>query len=309
MFVRVPNQEVLCVLSQTTKETEQPHSLMARTPTGTGAEPASGARAPGADTARRRKGRVLLVEDEIDLVTSLSYSLEAAGYQVQSALDGTTALQLAAGQPPDIVLLDLMLPDISGLEVCRRIRASSQTHQPIVIMVTARGEEVDRVVGFEVGADDYLVKPFSVRELLLRMEARQRAQPVPEEHEHDAAPAAGAGPGKARIILGNLEVDRDSHQVFVSGNEVHVSALEMRLLLHLLAVPGKVRYRRELLTEVWGYHPEVSSRTLDTHVKRLRQKLADAGAYIHTVRGVGYRIFERPAASEPRKRSHARHKG
>ena len=133
------------MLSQTTKETEQPHSLMARTPTGTGAEPASGARAPGADTARRRKGRVLLVEDEIDLVTSLSYSLEAAGYQVQSALDGTTALQLAAGQPPDIVLLDLMLPDISGLEVCRRIRASSQTHQPIVIMVTARGEEVDRV--------------------------------------------------------------------------------------------------------------------------------------------------------------------
>ena len=297
------------MLSQTTKETEQPHSLMARTPTGPGAEPASGARASGADPARRRKGRVLLVEDEVDLVTSLSYSLEAAGYQVQSALDGTTALQLAAGQPPDIVLLDLMLPDISGLEVCRRIRASSQAHQPIVIMVTARGEEVDRVVGFEVGADDYLVKPFSVRELLLRMEARQRVQQAPEEHEHDAAPAAGAGPGKSRIILGNLEVDRDSHQVFVSGTEVHVSALEMRLLLHLLAVPGKVRYRRELLTEVWGYHPEVSSRTLDTHVKRLRQKLADAGAYIHTVRGVGYRIFERPAASEPRKRSHARHKG
>lgn len=284
---------------------------MSRTPTGQGAttQPARGPHAPGAQGAGRRKGRVLLVEDEEDLVRSLSYSLEAAGYQVQSALDGTTALQLAAAQPPDIVLLDLMLPDISGLEVCRRIRASGQTPQPIVIMVTARGEEVDRVVGFEVGADDYLVKPFSVRELLLRMEARQRAQSVTDEHQHTTTPAAGTTPRKGRIALGNLEVDPDSHQVFVSGNEVHVSALEMRLLLHLLAVPGKVRYRRELLTEVWGYHPEVSSRTLDTHVKRLRQKLADAGAYIHTVRGVGYRVVERPAPGESRKRNPGRSKG
>ncbi len=289
------------MLSQTTRETEPPGSRTPKTPTGRGAtaEPAGGPRETGAETSRQRKGRVLLVEDEEDLVKSLSYSLEAAGYQVQSALDGTTALQLAAAQPPDIVLLDLMLPDISGLEVCRRIRAGGQIPQPIVIMVTARGEEVDRVVGFEVGTDDYLVKPFSVRELLLRMEARQRAQPVPDEH--GAAPAAGVAPGKGRIAIGDLEVDPDSHQVFVNGNEIHVSALEMRLLLHLLAVPGKVRYRRELLTEVWGYHPEVSSRTLDTHVKRLRQKLADAGAYIHTVRGVGYRIVAQPVASESRK--------
>jgi two-component system phosphate regulon response regulator PhoB len=247
------------------------------------------------------------VEDEADLATSLSYNLEAAGYQVSSAMDGTAALRLATAQPPDIVLLDLMLPDISGLEVCRRIRASGQTPQPIVIMVTARGEEVDRVVGFEVGADDYLVKPFSVRELLLRMEARQRAQSVADEHEHVGT--AGAAPGKARITIGNLEVDSDSHQVFVNGSEVHVSALEMRLLLHLLAVPGKVRYRRELLTEVWGYHPEVSSRTLDTHVKRLRQKLGEVGAYIHTVRGVGYRIVAQSATSEPRKRDPEGNKG
>ncbi len=263
---------------------------------------------PGAETARRRKGRVLLVEDEADLVSSLSYSLEAAGYQVRSALDGTAALQLAAAQPPDIVLLDLMLPDMSGLEVCRRIRASGQMPQPIVIMVTARGEEVDRVVGFEVGADDYLVKPFSVRELLLRMEARQRAQSMLDEQEHGVTLAAGIAPGKGRIALGNLEVDPDSHQVFVDGSEVHVSALEMRLLLNLLAVPGKVRYRRELLTEVWGYHPEVSSRTLDTHVKRLRQKLADAGASIHTVRGVGYRIVAQPVPSEPPRRNPGRHR-
>jgi len=294
------------VQPQTTKETETALSLAPRNPTGRNVahEPSRGPHAPGEENTRRCKGRVLLVEDEVDLVSSLSYSLEAAGYQVQSALDGTTALRLAAAQPPDIVLLDLMLPDISGLEVCRRLRASGQTPQPIVIMVTARGEEVDRVVGFEVGADDYLVKPFSVRELLLRMEARQRTQGVPDEHEsdHAATPASGTPPGKARIAIGNFEVDSDSHQVFVNGNEVHVSALEMRLLLHLLAVPGKVRYRRELLTEVWGYHPEVSSRTLDTHVKRLRQKLADAGAYIHTVRGVGYRIVAKPPAAEQPKR-------
>ena len=160
------------------KEAE-PASLTPQNPTGrsAAARPTAGPRAPGAETARRCKGRVLLVEDEADLVTSLSYSLEAAGYEVQSALDGTTALRLAAARPPEIVLLDLMLPDMSGLEVCRRIRASGQTPQPIVIMVTARGEEVDRVVGFEVGADDYLVKPFSVRELLLRMEHRARQRP------------------------------------------------------------------------------------------------------------------------------------
>ncbi len=292
------------MLSQTTKETEEPRSLIPRVPTGQGAQPASGPHAPGAETARRRKSLVLLVEDEVDLVTSLSYSLEAAGYQVRSALDGTAALRLATAQPPDIVLLDLMLPDISGLEVCRRIRASGQTSQPIVIMVTARGEEVDRVVGFEVGADDYLVKPFSVRELLLRMEARQRGQ---DEHEHDAP--AGAAPGNARITIGNFEVDPDSHQVFINGSEVHVSALEMRFLLHLLQVPGKVRYRRELLTEVWGYHPEVSSRTLDTHVKRLRQKLVDAGAYIDTVRGVGYRLVERSVPSESRERNPGHNRG
>ena len=267
------------MLSQTTRETD--------------AKLASDAHGHGVETARPHKARVLLVEDEEDLVSSLSYTLHAAGYQVSSALDGTTALRLATEQSPDIVLLDLMLPDISGLDVCRRIRASSQSHQPIVIMVTARGEEVDRVVGFEVGADDYLVKPFSVRELLLRMEARQRALP----DENDFASAASS---KGRITIGNLDVDADSHQVFVGGNEIHVSALEMRLLMHLLEVPGKVRYRRELLTEVWGYHPEVSSRTLDTHVKRLRQKLADAGSYIHTVRGVGYRIVARAVAKSGR---------
>lgn len=295
--------------------TDRPSNLAIPPPAARGAptNPSGVSRAPDAETTRRRKSRVLLVEDEVDLASSLSYSLEAAGYQVQSALDGTTALRLAASDPPDIILLDLMLPDISGLEVCRRIRAGGQTPQPIVIMVTARGEEVDRVVGFEVGADDYLVKPFSVRELLLRMEARRRAQSAPNEPAPAVEPpsplTADPASGKARVVLGDLMVDPDSHQVFVSGSEVHVSALEMRLLLHLLTVPGKVRYRRELLTDVWGYHPEVSSRTLDTHVKRLRQKLADAGAYIHTVRGVGYRIVAQPAPPEPPpKRSPARGK-
>ena len=278
------------MLSQTTKETKVPHRSLRPSTGQTTATPAGDS--VGAQPARPRRGRVLLVEDEQDLVSSLSYSLHAAGYQVASALDGTTALRLATEQPPDIVLLDLMLPDISGLEICRRIRASRQP-QPIVIMVTARGEEADRVVGFEEGADDYLVKPFSVRELVLRMEARQRAL-------LDESASQSAAHNMGQIAIGCLEVDSDSHQVFVRGNEVHVSALEMRLLLHLLEVPGKVRYRRQLLTEVWGYHPEVSSRTLDTHVKRLRQKLAEAGSYIHTVRGVGYRIVAQPAPTGAR---------
>ena len=235
------------MLFPTTKETESPHGLMPPTTTSQGAttQPASGPHAPGEQTTHRHKGRVLLVEDEEDLVTSLSYSLQAAGYQMSSALDGATALRLATAQPPDIVLLDIMLPDMSGLEVCRRIRASGHTPRPIVIMVTARGEEVDRVVGFEVGADDYLVKPFSVRELLLRMEARQRAQCAPDEHI--TPPAASSAANQGRITVGNLEVDPDSHQVFVNDIEIHVSALEMRLLLHLLEMPGRVRYRRQLL--------------------------------------------------------------
>jgi two-component system phosphate regulon response regulator PhoB len=234
--------------------------------------------------------RVLVIEDEADLRTLLSYNLEAWGYQVRAVETGKAGLRSFDEFTPDLVLLDLMLPDISGIEVCRKIRTTQGKPDPIVFMLTARGEEMDRVAGFEVGADDYLVKPFSVRELMLRMSARLKARastpPPPPKAEKPAVPT------RRRLVAGSLEVDPDGHHVYVSGGEVAVSALEMRILVYLFDARGIVRTRHDLLTQVWGYQPEVNSRTVDTHVKRLRQKLGDAGALIETVRGLGYRLTD-----------------
>jgi two-component system phosphate regulon response regulator PhoB len=199
---------------------------------------------------------------------------------------------------PDLVLLDLMLPDISGIEVCRKIRSTQSQVQPVIFMLTARGEEMDRVAGFEVGADDYLVKPFSVRELMLRLSARLKTRAPESDRPAQATTAVPAAPERSdrkerkRYSLGPLEVDPDRYHVYVEGREVHVSALEMRLLIHLFQAQGYVRSRKDLLTEVWGYQPEVNSRTVDAHVKRLRDKLGEAGRLIETVRGLGYRLAE-----------------
>jgi two-component system phosphate regulon response regulator PhoB len=228
--------------------------------------------------------RVLVVEDEPDLRDLLTYNLTAAGFNVhatENGMDGLAAVQRFA---PDVVLLDLMLPDIPGTEVCRRIRGGEVgARQPAVMMLTAKGEEIDRVVGFELGADDYVVKPFSVRELVLRVGAILRARrPAPT----NGAPA----PQRRRYVVGPLELDVDGYHVFVNGAEVHVSTLEMRLLVYLVEHRGRVRSREDLLEDVWGYKPGVSTRTIDTHVKRLRDKLGVAGGLIETVRGTGYRL-------------------
>lgn len=234
--------------------------------------------------------RILIVEDEADLAETLRYNLEQEGYEAKVAGSAGAALEVLAGAPlPDLVLLDLMLPDLSGLELCRRLRREPRTEQVPVIMLTARGEEVDRVVGFEVGADDYVVKPFSVRELLLRVAAvLRRAQ------ARDAAET-----GATRLAFGRLVLDADAHQVWVDGGEVHLTALEFRLLHTLLGRRGRVQTRERLLEDVWGYAPEVTTRTVDTHVRRLREKLGDAGAYVETVRGVGYRFRATPEEREP----------
>ena len=229
--------------------------------------------------------RILVVEDEVDLSRSLSYSLEANGYTIAVADCGREALRLVGDFSPDLVLLDIMLPDLSGFEVCRQIR-SRGGEQPAVIILTARAQETDRVAGFEVGADDYVVKPFSVRELMLRIEARLKARTTPTPGPLSSAEA------DRRITVGAVEIDRGGHRLLVSGQEIKMSPQEMRLLLYLADPPERMRTRRELLTEVWGYHPEVSSRTLDTHIKRIRDKLGGAGNVIQTVRGVGYRLGE-----------------
>jgi len=232
------------------------------------------------------KRRVLVVEDETDIRDLLAYNLAQEGYEVASAETGSAGLEALARFEPDLVVLDLMLPDISGVEVCRRIRARDNKPQPAVIMLTAKGEEIDRVVGFEVGADDYVVKPFSVRELLLRVRARLQELAA----RVGGKPVGAASVQPRRLSVGALTIDADTHRVSVEDREIAVSLLEMQLLLHLAQAQGSVCSRRDLLTHVWKYSPGVTSRTVDTHVKRLRDKLGTAGHLIRTIRGVGYRL-------------------
>jgi two-component system phosphate regulon response regulator PhoB len=226
---------------------------------------------------------IIVIEDEADLVDILRYNLEREGYAVRAALTGTQGLAEVAREPrPDLVLLDLMLPDVPGTEVCRRLRAAERTREIPVLMLTAKGEEIDRVVGFEIGADDYMVKPFSVRELMLRIQAIiRRAHPVSRIEQ-------------PLISFGRLEVDIPGHRVHVDGEEQVLTALEFKLLVTLLERKGRVQTRDRLLADVWDIHADVTTRTVDTHVKRLREKIGEAGDYIETVRGVGYRFKTSP---------------
>jgi two-component system phosphate regulon response regulator PhoB len=223
---------------------------------------------------------VLIVEDEKDLARSIEYNLGKEGYQTRCAYDGKTALEHARMSPhPDIVLLDLMLPDISGTEVCRELKSDSRTKHIPVIMVTAKGNEIDRVVGFELGADDYVVKPFSVRELMLRIKAvLRRALVADSEEQH--------------IVFGKLKIDVPAHKVWVDNEEQELTALEFRLLETLYNRRGRVQTRDMLLSDVWGIDSDVTTRTVDTHIKRLREKLGECGKYIETIRGVGYRFMQ-----------------
>jgi two-component system phosphate regulon response regulator PhoB len=222
--------------------------------------------------------KILVIEDEPDLQQVLEYNLRQSGHDVLVAGRGEEGLALARDQRPDLVLLDLMLPDISGTEVCKSLRDSAKTRKLPVIMLTARGEEIDRVVGFELGADDYVVKPFSVRELLLRIQAILRRGRGDESE------------GEPTIQFGCLKIDREAHRVWVEGKEVELTALEFRLLLTLYDRRNRVQTRAALLDDVWGIQADITTRTVDTHVKRLREKLDAARDYVETVRGVGYRF-------------------
>jgi two-component system, OmpR family, phosphate regulon response regulator PhoB len=223
--------------------------------------------------------RVLVIEDEVDLAATLEYNLRSEGFQVQLAHTGRQGLVAAVADPlPDIIVLDLMLPDLAGTEICRRLREQERTRDVPILMCTAKGEEIDRVVGFEVGADDYVVKPYSVRELVLRIRAQLR-----HREQHTASEPA-------RLQYGLLEVDPDAHRAWISGIEIALTALEFRLLYTFASRRGRVQTREALLRDVWSIDADVTTRTVDTHVKRLREKLGDAGAYIETLRGVGYRF-------------------
>lgn len=222
--------------------------------------------------------RILVVEDETDLRQVIEFNLVAAGHEVETAPTGSEGLRRARERKPDLVLLDIMLPDITGLDVCRQLKADPATQGVAVVLLTARGEEIDRVVGFEIGADDYVVKPFSVRELTLRINAiLRRSAPEPESSPR-------------RVEFGLLVMDREAHRVWVEGEEVELTALEFKLLVTLYERRNRVQTRTALLDVVWGIRADVTTRTVDTHVKRLREKLGAARDYVETVRGVGYRF-------------------
>ncbi|BBA69631.1 response regulator transcription factor [Geobacter sulfurreducens] len=222
---------------------------------------------------------ILIIEDERDLADLVAFNLEKEGYRTLTALDGANGLELARSQPPDLILLDLMLPGMMGMEVCKILKKSEKTAHIPVIMLTARGEEIDRVVGFEVGADDYVVKPFSTRELLLRVKAVLRRS-LPDKPK-----------GKV-INVGPVTIDTERHMVAVEGDDVTLTTTEFKLLLNLAERLGRVQSRDLLLKNVWGYNYVGDTRTVDTHITRLRTKLGQAGELIKTVRGFGYKMEE-----------------
>ena len=223
--------------------------------------------------------RILVVDDEPDICALVAYHLAKAGFRVSTAGNGNDALTSAREEEPALVVLDLMLPGLSGYEVLERLRAEPRTRDVPVLMLTARREEEDRIQGLSLGADDYLTKPFSPQELVLRVGAILRRTRL--------APAAGSGDA---LLLGPVRIERGAHRVLVDGNEVELTATEYKLLLTLAERRGRVQGRAHLLETVWEAAPDIQTRTVDMHVQRLRAKLGPAGAMIETVRGFGYRL-------------------
>ena len=225
--------------------------------------------------------RIFIVEDEPDLRDTLSFNFENEGFEVSSFPDGEKCLTSVKKNKPDLIILDLMLPGINGLDVCREIRSEEENNDVSIIMLTAKGEEIDRIVGFELGADDYVTKPFSVRELILRVKVLLKKRSDNQSAE--------------KILeYGPVKMNLDAHSVLVDDIDVVLTALEFKLLKHLLKRRGRVQTRDQLLGDVWGYSSEVTTRTVDTHIKRLREKLGSMGKYVQTIRGVGYKFSRTP---------------
>ena len=237
------------------------------------------------NTGGRRPLKILIVDDEKDIVDLVAYNLEKEGYETLKALDGEKALQLVRTKTPDLVVLDLMLPGIQGLEVCKRIRKVPETAAIPIIMLTAKGEEIDKVLGLEIGADDYITKPFSVKELLARVKAVLRR-----------SEARGAADQEEVFEFRGLRIDFKSYEVTVDGRTISLSPTEFRLLRFLSRNPGRVYSREQILDRVWGDEAFVEPRTVDVHVRRLRaqiEKDLNSPNYIVTVRGAGYKFVDR----------------
>ena len=222
------------------------------------------------------KPKILIVEDDPDISELIHFNLEKAGYQTVRAEDGEQALRLTQKHQPDLILLDLLLPGLNGLEVCRRLKRDPAVQHIPIMMVTAKGDEMDRVVGLELGADDYVVKPFSIREIILRI------QKLLDRREKQAA--------SSFLKADSLLLDLEAHTAKLSEKTLELTATEFRLLAHLLGNRGRVQTREILLDRVWGYSFEGYSRTIDTHIRRIRKKLGSHQNLIETVRGIGYRL-------------------
>ena len=221
--------------------------------------------------------KVFIVEDEPDLRDTLKYNLENEGFSVEAYSNGEAFLGSVNKNIPNLVILDLMLPGLSGLDVCRELRSNENYDGIGIVMLTAKSEEIDRIVGFELGADDYVTKPFSVRELILRVKVLLKKR-------------TDDGANERILEFGPILMNLDAHEVSIDGKIVNLTALEFKLLKHLLKRKGRVQTRDQLLGDVWGYSSEVTTRTVDTHIKRLREKLGEPGDLIQTIRGVGYRF-------------------
>src|SRR6266513_5239344 len=228
------------------------------------------------DTGSGRK--ILIIEDESDVADLLTLNLRKAGYRVSTAADGASGLQKARDNRPDFIILDLMLPKMSGLEVCRILKSDIATAQMPILMLTAKAEEIDRIVGLEFGADDYVTKPFSPREVVLRIRAIMRRGEAKQDDE--------------RLTVGPITVDPARYEVSVNGKRINLTSLEFKLLRKLMQRRGRVQARARLLHDVWGYESVIDTRTVDTHVRRLRKKLGKAADVIESVRGFGYRLRE-----------------
>ena len=226
---------------------------------------------------------ILVIEDEPDIRRNLEYNLGREGFKASSVGSLDEANEKLKSKKFDLILLDLMLPDGSGLDLCKKIKSNSETEATPIIILTAKDDEVDKVVGFELGADDYVTKPFSVRELILRVKAiLKRSETKTKEVV------------EVERQFGDLKIDVDSHEVHVDSQLIELTALEFRLLKELVDKRGRVQSRDQLLSEVWGYNAEVTTRTVDTHIKRLREKLGSMGKYVQTIRGVGYKFSRTP---------------
>tara|TARA_B100000963_G_scaffold185163_1_gene160945 strand:+ start:1300 stop:2001 length:702 start_codon:yes stop_codon:yes gene_type:complete len=228
---------------------------------------------------------ILVIEDEPNLRKNLEYNLTREGFKVSEASSISQAESALTRNSYALILLDIMLPDGSGLDLCKKLKSIPKFESIPIIILTARDDEVDKVVGFELGADDYVTKPFSVRELILRIKVvLKRGINQNEQKEYL----------EIERQFGDLKIDINSHEVFVNTKQINLTALEFKLLIQLVDRRGRVQSRDQLLSDVWGYSSEITTRTVDTHIKRLREKLGDMGKYVQTIRGVGYKFSRNP---------------